>query len=696
MNVSDRLLDLTAIRQLLLLRLISGENIRINKEYDAIAADLEKQLRGPELTTYKGKRLNQAIEELKARVIIPEPAIGELAATEADYTVQSMAQVGIDAVLPPEAVIDRVARTSLIQGATMQQWWGKLNETTQFDVERTIKNGVLLGQTNREIATALVGKGTDKGSEAISKARRDAVAITRTAVQTLSNEARLATYAQNADIIKAIQWVSTLDGRTSDICIARSGKTWSFPDFEPQGHNIPWGGGPPAHWACRSTTIPITKTFAEIDGEGKADPATPVSTRASMNGQVAADLSFDQFLRSKPPEFADEMLGKGRAQLWRDGKITLSQLLSAQGTPLTLAQLKARYGNVTKVKADDTPEPKPIPARAVNAPAFNPEVNADTIKVISRKEAQKALTEQFAAGALAPEYAIESRLIYRGLKPADIGRSSLNTNFSDEAVSMIAAIKPELDDLSARFNVPPLRGFKTSTAAIGSMGDGIMTLHPEYFTSYAANVGAKAGASKIAQLEATNLAMRETLGGYSKRLTEINDELKTVARNSEVYDQLWVEKADVIKSYNKLAADINKNVKILQLNKRNDIPASTWKPGDDLDKRPHGAEHYMTNGVDRARAVLYHEFAHHIHQTYAKTAPAMQSPPPLETELRQLFREFRRSKSRVDAQPTKYGLTNEKEWFAESFALYMMDRRDLVDPEMQALIERMLNEQANR
>lgn len=344
MNTSDRLLDLTTIRQLLMQRIIAGENARINKEYDAIAADLEKQLRGPELTEYKGKRLAQAIEELKARVSVAEPAVGDLAATEADYTVQSMAQVGINAVLPPEDVINRVAKNSLIQGATIGQWWSKLNDTTKFDLERIIRNGVLLGQTNREIAKAIVGVGTDKGPEALSKARRDAMAITRTAVQTISNEARLATYDSNADIIKAIQWVSTLDGRTSDICIARSGKTWSFPDYEPIGHSIPWGGGPPAHWSCRSTTIPVTKTFDELDGTSGVNPDASISTRSSMDGQVAADLSFDQFLKSKPDSFADEMLGKGKAQLWRDGKITLSELLSAKGTPLTLAQLKERYG----------------------------------------------------------------------------------------------------------------------------------------------------------------------------------------------------------------------------------------------------------------------------------------------------------------------------------------------------------------
>lgn len=343
MNASDRLLDLFTIRTLLLLRIASGENIRINKEYDAIAADIQRQLRGPELSTYKGKRLDKAIAELKARILVKPPKIGELAKTEARYTVQSLIQVGINAVLPPDDVVERVANSSLVQGATIKQWWEKLNDTTAFDLERAIKNGVLLGQTNREIAQNIVGNGTDKGPEALSKARRDAMAVTRTGVQTIANDARISVYDENSDIIKAVQWVSTLDSRTTDICMARSGKTWKFPGFEPIGHKIPWDGGPPAHWMCRSTTIPITKTFAEIDGEDAVTPDITPKTRSSMDGQVAADLSFDDFLRGKPKEFADEMLGKGRAELWRDGKITLSDLLSAKGTPLTLTQLKAKY-----------------------------------------------------------------------------------------------------------------------------------------------------------------------------------------------------------------------------------------------------------------------------------------------------------------------------------------------------------------
>ena len=338
MNVSDKLLDLTIIRQLLLERVIAGQSAAVNKQLDAIAAALEKQLKGKEFTEYQGKRLDKAIAELKAIVSVKEPDLSDLTAAEAAFFRDAMVNVGIDAVLPPVAAIESIAQSSLIQGATMGNWFARLNENIRFDIERTVKNGVLLGQTNAQIAKEIMGVG-DKGGQPIAKARRDAMAITRTAVQTVAKDARLASLEANANIIKAVQWVSTLDSRTSEICVARSGKTWSYPDFKPIGHKIPWNGGPPAHWNCRSSFIPVTKSFEELTG-GKIKDTIEPATRASMDGLVAADLTFDQFLKNKPPEFADKMLGKGRAELWRSGKITLNQLLDQRGNPLTLAQLK--------------------------------------------------------------------------------------------------------------------------------------------------------------------------------------------------------------------------------------------------------------------------------------------------------------------------------------------------------------------
>lgn len=344
MNAADRLADLYVIRQLILQRLVGGEQVALNRQLDAIADRLETALGRADLSGMSAKRLNQAISQLGSIVKIKHPAIGGLAKAEADFTVGAFAQIGLDLTLPSEVTLSRIASTPLVQGATMGDWFSRLQTQTRFELARNIKLGVSLGETNAQIAKRILSQ-SDKGSEVLAKTRRDANAIVRTSVSTISNEVRQATYAENSEVVEGVQWLSTLDGRTSDICIARSGLVWTLPDYKPKGHNLPWGGGPPAHWNCRSTSVPYLPPLEEM---GIDSSKVPPAMRSSIDGQVAQDLSFSDFLKGKPTEFADEMLGKGRAQLWRDGKITLNQLLDQRGNPLTLAQLQQRYGQVAE------------------------------------------------------------------------------------------------------------------------------------------------------------------------------------------------------------------------------------------------------------------------------------------------------------------------------------------------------------
>jgi hypothetical protein len=61
-----------------------------------------------------------------------------------------------------------------------------------------------------------------------------------------------------------------------------------------------------------------------------------------MNGQVAADLTFEGWLSRQPKAAQDAALGTGRADLWREGKISFRDLLDANGRELSLAELRAR------------------------------------------------------------------------------------------------------------------------------------------------------------------------------------------------------------------------------------------------------------------------------------------------------------------------------------------------------------------
>jgi hypothetical protein len=154
-------------------------------------------------------------------------------------------------------------------------------------------------------------------------------------------DARLATYRANGDIVKGVRHLSVLDGHTSKVCIAYSGASWDLDGNPINGTTLPFNGGPPRHWGCRSVLVPLTRSYREL---GLDIDELPPGTRASDEGQVRADITMTEWLKSKPTAYVDDLLGPGRARLFLDGKITLQQMLNFQGFPLTLNQLKDKYG----------------------------------------------------------------------------------------------------------------------------------------------------------------------------------------------------------------------------------------------------------------------------------------------------------------------------------------------------------------
>jgi hypothetical protein len=83
----------------------------------------------------------------------------------------------------------------------------------------------------------------------------------------------------------------------------------------------------------------VTKSYRDL---GIPIDEMPRGLRASVNGPTGH--TFESWLESRTAEQQDEQLGAGRAGLWREGKITLQQLLDMRGNPLSAQQLEARYG----------------------------------------------------------------------------------------------------------------------------------------------------------------------------------------------------------------------------------------------------------------------------------------------------------------------------------------------------------------
>ena len=144
-------------------------------------------------------------------------------------------------------------------------------------------------------------------------------------------------FIENQDVIKGVQWVSTLDSRTTVICAGLDGRV-----FKP-GQGI----RPPAHFACRSTTVPVLRSFDElgIKGLGKLPPATRASASEKFTGQVPARRTFGTWLKDQRLKTQIEVLGsREKAQLFRSGRIDIQSFTDANQKPLTIAQIRRREG----------------------------------------------------------------------------------------------------------------------------------------------------------------------------------------------------------------------------------------------------------------------------------------------------------------------------------------------------------------
>lgn len=301
-----------------------------------VIPDIARQLqrmspgeRGFAKSVHKTERLRGMMSSVKGIIHggyrhagqVVQKDMSDLALSEAEFQAAMLNKtfpIAIDFATPSPALLDSIVTQRPFQGRFLSQWFGDLAGATQRRLTRELNIGLVQGETIDAIMRRF--RSTMKIS------RRQATSIVRTAANHVTTQAREMTYAANSDVIKAVQWVSTLDSRTSDICISLDGTTYPINE----------GARPPAHHQCRSTTVPVTKSWQEL---GIPLKDIPPSTRASVNGQVASTVTYPQWLKRQSKGVQNEVLGKGRAELFRQGKFSLSKPISTGGLP-SLRQLR--------------------------------------------------------------------------------------------------------------------------------------------------------------------------------------------------------------------------------------------------------------------------------------------------------------------------------------------------------------------
>ena len=227
------------------------------------------------------------------------------------------------------------------QGRLLKDWGKNLEASRMAQIRNTVRAGYVEGQTTADIIRKARGTRALKYADGLlNKPRHELAAVVQTALSHTAQTARAVMVDANADLVKAVRWVSTLDTRTSPPCRIRDGLTYTPDDHKPIGHKIPCGDGPGRlHFNCRSVSVPVLKSWRELGIP--IDDMTPGS-RASMDGAVPADLTYKEWFAKQSAARQEDILGPARYALLQKGKVSLDAFYSDKGRWLSLAELEKR------------------------------------------------------------------------------------------------------------------------------------------------------------------------------------------------------------------------------------------------------------------------------------------------------------------------------------------------------------------
>jgi len=619
MSTNENLEDGFTRHQVFVQRYAKGREREAMLHIDRMIDKAVDQLRSGRLTEFGEQRAKQIIVDLRRMMselgfeyserMIREMA--EFADYEAEFTFDLVGQhVIADLTLPSPGQIQAAIFTDVMnleptKGYTIRDALSEFNTRKQNQIIQQIRDGVVLGQTIDQVASNITSLAPVQ--------RRQAATLARTITNRVSIKARETTMRENDDVVEAYKWVATLDSRTSLVCAGRDGQVYKDIDKNPK---------PPAHFNCRSTITYVVKPEFDLGAniEGERPSIGPDGDVTLVNDKT----TYSQWLRRQPQAFQDEILGPGRAALFRKGTIPLDRFVDENGRELSLAELRDLDRQMQGTGSAPTPEQEPPAPPEPPRPAFT-FTPAEQIEFKSPAAARKEIARRFNIAETDDRYDTD-KFRFRGRRQDYGKRNSALKNMPPEVVQGYAAVQPELDQLAQAFNIPPLRGMariRANSRAGADMGDGIMGIN----------------------------------GGYQQK------QLKNIERSTV------------------RGGELN--------NWSSDFDDATWS--EVRKARSWTADSYFDNRFDGFRSTLYHEFGHHVHQMYGvKPGEYLSTGYRWKPQVEERLAAIRNRKG-----PTFYSDTNEREWFAENFALYFMDKKDKTDPLFRELIEDLLNA-ANR
>lgn len=225
-----------------------------------------------------------------------------------------------------------------LAGKNLKDWMGDALSADIDSIKTEVAQGLIRGEGYDKMVSRLR---QELGIERGSRQERDLETVVKTYTQAINGKAQQDVYNAN-DIVSRLEWSAIMEngniktGRgTCPRCIALDGLIWAKDDLD----RPPM----PLHPRCRCMFLPVTKTWKElgldIDEMEKEYQPWTVRDDAGNIVEHGFEKNYSDWFKTRGKEFQDRAIGPKRAELYREGKIQLKDLVDKKGNLILLAEL---------------------------------------------------------------------------------------------------------------------------------------------------------------------------------------------------------------------------------------------------------------------------------------------------------------------------------------------------------------------
>ncbi len=353
-NANTQIYDKTIDRAAMIRLYERRVNGKVSLIIDGHAVRVDKLIRDAKASDKGFEKLREAIDQdiqrtYKSANVTTKTSLTLFAKDQASYTAQAM-----DATIgkiwrverPPQKISeDKILAMPLYKNKTLDAGWGGIGLSEKKRIDAIIRRGIAEGITVDKIADNVRKEG------AIDISRYQAKALVTTAITSVQAQVDHEIYKANEKALAGWQYVAVLDSRTTELCAHRDGTIYPISDTSHL---------PPAHFNCRSTTIPVFKSWSDV-----ADLESVAQVRrrnvenlskkqiAFYDGQTPLRETYHDWLYRQPTHVQLRHLGDyQKVELFRTGQIELKQFTNPEGNSIGIRELRAMTDSGYQIPGD--------------------------------------------------------------------------------------------------------------------------------------------------------------------------------------------------------------------------------------------------------------------------------------------------------------------------------------------------------